>query len=678
MVTIKQADRWLDLDTPLGEDQLLATHVTGREAVSALFEFRIEALSPKKTIEPSQLLGKNVTLSMAHPQGERRIVNGIVTAFSGSFVTRSDYRLYTLTVSPDIWLLRRSSDHKVYQEKTAVEIIEAVLSDAGLTCEKKLSATYQPREYCIQFGETHFDFIERLMAEEGIFYFFTHAEGAHKLVLADHAGAYADCVQSSVAYRQNREDTTDSLFALDFRASLTDAEYLLQDYKFETPDQNVEGQHKTSLSPAAQKSFSHFRFPAGSVDAAALTRLSTASVDAGDAGFETLEGQGAAATFTPGHRFTVSEHPIEAVQGTTHVLTEVEHVVYDRTHFTYRQDNEGKPSYRNSFRAIPSTRIARAPVARPRPLAGGPQTALVVGPAGDEIHTDKYGRIRIQFFWDRYGKKNETSSCYVRVAQTLAGANWGSVFIPRIGMEVVVNFLDGNPDRPLVTGTVYNGANMPPWTLPSEMTKSGLLTRSTKQGQVANANELSFDDKKGSEKILVHAEKDFVREVENDDTLDVGHDQTRTIKNDRTTTISEGNDSYTLKKGNRTEKLETGNDSLTIDQGNRTATISAGNDALTLSQGNRTVTLDQGNDSLTLALGNLTTKAEAGKITIEAAQGIVLKCGANSVEVTPQGIKANGVTIGIQAQATIEMKGAMATLSGDGMTTVKGGLIKIN
>jgi type VI secretion system secreted protein VgrG len=264
------------------------------------------------------------------------------------------------------------------------------------------------------------------------------------------------------------------------------------------------------------------------------------------------------------------------------------------------------------------------------------------------------------------------------VAQSLAGSNWGSIFVPRIGMEVVVQFLDGDPDRPLVTGAVYNADNMPPWALPANMTKSGLLTRSSKSGQTANANELSFEDKKGEEKITFHAEKDFLREVENDDALDVGHDQTRTIKNNRTTEITEGHESLTIKKGNRTETIETGNETLDITKGDRAVTLAAGGDTLTLKQGDRAVTLTVGNDSLTLDQGNQTTKASAGKITLEAMQGITLKCGSSTVEITQAGITMKGVTVSIEGSAKSEIKGPIVNVAGDGMAIVKGGIVKIN
>jgi type VI secretion system secreted protein VgrG len=655
-----QAERWVTLDTPLGADVLVATEAKGVEGISRLFSFSVSALSSRKVIAPQDILGKSVTLSMARPGGNRRIVNGIVVSISGGAVTRSDYRLFTLEIAPTLWQLGRTSDYKVFQAKTAVQIVEEILGETSISFENKLQASYETRDYCIQFGETDLAFIERLLAEEGIFYFFTHQQGSHKLILADRATAYGDAAQAEVVYRQGVEDVADAVYQMSFDADLTDAKWTLRDYDFEAPDSPPEDTEMTSLQPAATKAWEQFRFPSGSVKAGTLKRLASGAVDAVDAAFEQVRGMGTCASFTPGQRFTLAEHPVESLKNTKYVLTEVHHEAVDRAHFSVRPGLEGKPFYRNSFTCIPATRPARAPLPPARPIVRGPQTARVVGPSGQEIHTDKYGRIRIQFPWDRVGTKDEKSSCFVHVAQSLAGENWGMVFLPRIGMEVVVHFLDGNPDRPLVTGAVYNGTHSPPWALPGNMTKSGLLTRSTTGGAAANANELSFEDKKGEEKILIHAEKDFVREVENDDTLNVDHDQTRTIKNNRTTTISEGKDTLDIKKGDR---------AVTLDQGN---------DALTLSAGNRTTTLSKGNDTLTLNAGNHETKADAGKITLEAMQGITLKCGENTVEVTPQGVTVNGVQVSIKGTAKAEIKAPMVDVSGDGMVKVSGGMVKIN
>lgn len=682
---LSQAERWLAVETTLGEDVLVASELKGVEGISTLFEFELHALSSRMTIKPGDLLGKSVTVSMARPGGERRLVNGIVTSFAGGAVTRNEHRLFRLTLSPSLWLLDRTSDYKVFQQKSAVDIAEEILGESKIAFQTKLQGSYEPREYCIQFGETDLAFLERLFAEEGIFYYFLHDEDAHTLVLADNSSSgYADCSQDEVIYAQGIENAFDAVYAFDAGVSLTDEKWVLRDYDFTAPNTPVEAERKTTLDPSSKIEGEHFRFPGGSVTADTLKQLTTGAIEASEARFEEVAGKSTCASFTPGHRFVVSEHPVSEIEGQRYTVTEVRHEAADRSQFTRRPDSNAAenesdtPFYRNSFRCIPAERTARRPLPPLKPLVYGPQTALVVGPEDQEIHTDEYGRIRIQFHWDRYGDKDEKSSCFVHVAQGLAGPGWGAVFIPRIGMEVVVHFLDGDPDRPLVTGAVYNGQNSPPWTLPTDANKSGLLTRSTLKGAAANANELSFDDTKDSEKVLFHAEKDFVREVENDDTLDVGHDQIRTIKNDRTTTITEGNETLTIKQGNRVEKIETGNETLDVDTGNRTVTIATGNETLNVKKGNRSTTLDMGNDLLTVKVGNQTTKADAGKITLEAVQGITLKCGSSTVELTQSGIKINGVTVAVNADAKAEVKSALVNVSGSATLALKGGIVKIN
>ncbi|OYW42743.1 MAG: hypothetical protein B7Z45_01655, partial [Azorhizobium sp. 12-66-6] len=282
-----------------------------------------------------------------------------------------------------------------------------------------------------------------------------------------------------------------------------------------------------------------------------------------------------------------------------------------------------------------------------RPLIPGPHTATVVGPSGEEIYCDKYGRVRVQFHWDRLGTNDEKSSCWIRVSQGMAGNSWGALFTPRVGMEVVVSFLEGDPDRPLITGCVYNATNMPPYTQPDNKTQSGLKTRSTTGGDATTFNELRFDDKKGAELIYMHAQKDQTRDVENDDTLNVKHDQIITITNNRTETVSEGNETVTVSKGNRAVTITTGtedltvskgNQTLTVSQGNSTTTVSQGNHALTVSQGNSTTDISQGNQTVTLGSGNATLKCNGGSITLQAAQTITLKVGSNSITISQSGV----------------------------------------
>jgi type VI secretion system secreted protein VgrG len=309
------------------------------------------------------------------------------------------------------------------------------------------------------------------------------------------------------------------------------------------------------------------------------------------------------------------------------------------------------------FEAIGSQRPFRSASITPKPVVKGPQTALVVGKSGEEIWTDQYGRVKVQFHWDRLGEKNENSSCWLRVAQIWAGKQWGAIHIPRIGQEVIVDFLEGDPDQPIVTGRVYNSEQKVPYDLPANQTQSGLKSRSTKEGTAELFNELRFEDKKDEEQIYFHAQKNFDRVVENNDTLKVGFEkkdkgnQTIDIYNDRTVTLEKGHDKLQIKEGNRTELIDKGNDELTIAQGNNTITISQ---------------------------GNLTIKIDAGKASIEAAQEILLKVGNSSITIKPAAIELASVNIKSTADGQLEATGAQAKVTGSGMLDLNGGTIMMN
>ena len=293
----------------------------------------------------------------------------------------------------------------------------------------------------------------------------------------------------------------------------------------------------------------------------------------------------------------------------------------------------------------------RTPRTTPEPVVQGSQTAVVVGKSGEEIWVDNHGRVKVQFHWDRDGRKDENSSCWVRVASTWAGKNWGFIQIPRIGQEVIVDFLEGDPDRPIITGRVYNADQTPPYTLPANQTQSGVKSRSSKSGGSDNFNEIRLEDKKGSEQIFIHAEKDLKTEVENDETRQVDHDRTTTVKN---------------------------NDALTVKQGNQTVVLEMGNQEVTLKQGNQQITLKMGNQATTLDMGNLTAKASLGKIAYEAMQGIELKVGQNTVTIDQTGVTIKGLNVSVEGQIQTEVKGVMTNVKGDGMLVVKGGITMIN
>lgn len=678
-VTISQSGRLLALDTPLGKDVLIPTSFSGEEGMSRLFSFSVEAFSANDSIAAADLLGKSVTVTVNSAGHQPRLFNGVVTGFSTGTVTFNGYRRYALTLSPWLWLLDRTSDCRIFQSKSVKDIAAALFGDAGFSdYDYKAQGGTTARDYCVQYNESDFAFLSRLFEEEGIFYFFQHSDGKHQLVLADQSSAYGDSGLEHVTFRPDLPARTPEMLT-DWRPawSFVSGKWTLRDYDFEKPTSDLTGAGSTILGVSAFKSWERFDYPGRYTAKADGDDRAKRRMEADEAGFEMVAGAGTYAAFAPGTKFTLSGHPVAAEQGKAYALVSVQHDAKDNAQVTTASNKVEPPSYGNRFTCLPATTTFRPPPATPRPVMRGPQVATVVGASGDEICCDKYGRIRVQFPWDRLGTNDDKSSCWLRVAQPMAGRKWGTLFIPRVGMEVVVDFLDGDPDRPLVTGTVYNAENMPPWDLPANKTRSGLVTRSSTGGEAANANELRFEDKKGEEQILFHAEKDFLREVENDDTLTVDHDQSITVKNNRTLTVSEGDETITIAQGSQTLAVEAGDRTVTV-HGDLATTVSQGNRTLTVSQGNLETTVSSGNHTTTVSTGNLGIKTSAGSITIDAMQGIELKCGSNSIKIDQQGITVKGMQVKVQGEVQVEVKGAMTTLKGDATVTIQGGLVKIN
>jgi type VI secretion system secreted protein VgrG len=698
-VTIVQTGRWLQLDHPLSGDVLVPTSFSGEEALSRPFSFELGLASNKTSIAASDLLGKSVTLSISRPGGTVRAFNALVTAFSAGPLLRDGYRAYRARLQPWLSLLNQTSDSRVFQNKSVDEIAKALFGDAGFSdYEINLQGTHPKREYCVQYQETDLAFLSRLFEEEGIFYFFKHESGKHTLVLADSKSAYLDSTDKEVHHRPGGQQL-DAIDPWEPGFAFRTGKWALNDYNFETPTASLASDTRTVLDVTSFTSWERYEYPGRYATKDDGTRIVKLRQEEEEAGFAVVGGAGAYAGFSPGYKFKLVEHPLAAEQNKEYVLVSVRHEAADNTHFS----GGGDSYYRNSFSCISDQVVFRPTRTTPRPVMSGPQTALVVGPSGQEIYCDKYGRIRVQFFWDRLGTNDEKSSCWVRVVQSLAGRNWGTMFTPRIGMEVVVDFLEGDPDRPLVTGAVYNATNMPPWTLPDNKTQSGFLSRSSMQGDASTANELRLEDKKGSELFFLHAEKDFTREVENDDTLTVSGKQTATITKDRSLTVSEGDETYTISKGDRTvavsegkytltvhgnyaRTVEEGDESLTVSKGSSTTTVSQGDSAVTVSQGKHTLsvagdcscTVDNGNHSIEVKSGNQSTKASAGTITLDGAQSVEIKCGQSSIKIEPAAITIKSTSIKLQADAQVTVQGAMTTVKGDGTLTLKGGMVMIN
>ena len=544
-------------------------------------------------------------------------------------------RGYAAEVVPWLWFLTQTANCRIFQKKTVKDIIEKVFKDRGFTdFEMELKGSHKTWEYCVQYRETDFNFVSRLMEQEGIFYYFRHTADKHLLVLADQKGAYKDCVEKEVDFPTDYSGIAvkDHITSWEHRWEFRPGKWAQTDYNFETPSDALLAQTQTSIPLPDAKKFEVFDYPgeyAKKSDGDAEIKL---RMEVEEAKYDVVHGASICPTFTPGHKFTVKSHPCSSEKNKTFVITSIGHSATEPKSYGTGDSSVGR-AYSNSFTCIPDKVPFRPARITPKPVVSGIQTAVVVGPKGEEIDVDKYGRVKVQFFWDREGKKDENSSSWIRVAQNWAGKQWGMVFHPRIGQEVIVDFLEGDPDRPLIIGRVYNDEQMPPYTLPSEKTQSGIKSRSTQQGESAHFNELRFEDKKGEEEVYFHAEKDFQRVVENNDTLKVGFEK----KDDGDQKIEIFNN-QDVKIGNAQAK-----------QGNQKVEVWK-DQTVTLKTGNRDVKIEMGNDSLTIKMGNQTTKLDLGKSSTEALQSIELKVGQSSIKVDQMGVTVKGMMIKIDGQ----------------------------
>jgi len=611
-------DLRLSLTTPLGKDALILQEFSGTESLSQPFSFRLDMVSEQQSIAPNLLLGKSVTWSVAGPAGDLRHFCGIVREFVAAENWGRGYRVYHAEVVPWFWLLSRTADCRIFQNKSVKDILQTVLGE----CDQAdfdlggIKGSHPPREYCVQYRETDFNFLTRLMEEEGIFYFFRHAEGTHKMIVADDPSGFYTCAENEVEYRSN-PDVMSRVSAWIPRREFRPGVWTQRDYDFEAPTKNLQTTKNTLLDVPPTRAYELFDYPGGYTDKEHGDNLTRLRMEEEEAPYGEIDGHGTCRHFAPGARFSLVKHNIASEQGNYTVVT-TQHRAADYTGFV----GQDSPSYyANSFSCLPGKALFRPPRLAPKPVVHGPQTAVVVGPAGEEIYCDKYGRVKVQFHWDRYGHKDEQSSCFIRVAQWLAGPQWGAIFTPRIGMEVIVDFLEGDPDRPIIVGTMYNADNMPPYSLPGNKTQSGFKSRSSLTGTAANFNELRFEDKKGEEDIVFHAEKDYHRSVEHDDDLQVGNNQTIKIHQDRTETVEQGDDTITIQRGDR---------------------------------------------SIEVSLGSS---------TLEAMQSITLKVGMSSIVIDQASITLSAMNINIQGQLAVNIQGMVTTVTGSAVLTLGGGIL---
>jgi type VI secretion system secreted protein VgrG len=688
------------------------------------FNIELEMLSEKGDVTADKLLGTSLTTTITKPDGGKRHFNGLISRFAYAG-RRGRYHVYVVTLRPWLWFLTRTSDCRIFQQMTVPDILEDVFRKKnGFTdFRRSLSGTYRKWEYCVQYRETDFEFVSRLMEQEGIYFFFEHVQGKHTLVMADAPSAHSAMPGGAeLPYRGGGDGRVgqDHIQQWLRRHEVQSGAYVLQDYDFTKPNASLEARSRASRSHA-HANLEQYDYPGEYTETADGTNYAKARLDELQALHHRAEGFGVSHDLAVGTKFKLVDFPRDAENG-EYLCVKAHLDVESGEIENFAADAENKFDAR--FEAIEAKQHFRTLRTTRKPVIPGPQTAVVVGKEGEEIWTDQYGRVKVQFFWDREGKKDEKSSCWVRVAQVWAGKNWGAMHVPRIGQEVIVEFLEGDPDRPIITGRVYNNDQTVPYTLPENATQSGLKSRSSKEGTKDTFNELRFEDKKGEEQVYFHAEKNFDRVVENNDTTKVGFekkdkgnqtieifnnqklvvgckdaedgsqtievwknrtenvkegDETVTIeKGNRAITVSKGNDTHTVTEGNREVTVSKGNDTHTVSTGNRVVEVKQGNDTHTISTGNREVTVSKGHDKLTVSVGNLTIDVSAGKCSISAAQAIELTCGASSIKITPSSIALAAPEISIKGDAKVAVSGAMTQVSAQGIAQIQGALVKIN
>jgi len=605
-----QINREIQVSSALGTDVLLFRRMDAHEALSELSDYRLELYSERADLDIDDLLSTPMSVAVDLPEGGKRYFSGLVTRFE--FTGRQGrFSTYQATVRPWLWFLTLASDCRIFQNLSVPDILKQVFAPYTIADvdTSGLSASYKPRLYCVQYRESDFNFVSRLMEQEGIYYFFKSAAGRHTLVLADSFAAHAPAPgYESVRYLPAEDHTMrESEVIYDWRLSgeVESGAYVLQDFDFEKPSANLLVK-SAQVRAYGQSKHERYDYPGRYIERPQGETYARARLEALQSRYRRVRGATRARGLFPGALMTLTEHPRGDQNGQVLLLSANYRLSSDRYEPTPPDNPE--PVLTCTFTALPKQLEFRPECRARKPLMHGPQTAMVVGKRGEEIWTDPYGRIKVQFHWDRLGKDDENSSCWIRVAQGWAGKRWGSLYIPRIGQEVVVSFLEGDPDQPLVTGSVYNADTLPPINLPEQATRSTLKSNSSKGG--GGYNELRFEDKKGAEQVFIHAQKDLDQRIRQDSLDWVGRDRHSMVAKDSREQI--GGDRHLDVSGDRNEQ--------------------AGGDVSTVAGTN--MTLDAG---MKLGLsGGMDVHIKGGmNVVIEAGASITLKAGSSFLTIGP-------------------------------------------
>jgi type VI secretion system secreted protein VgrG len=676
--------RLLSITTPIRSGVITPVRLSVTEELGLPYEADVEILATDPNLLPEDLLTKGVTVTITQSANSMQVVrhfNGVVAEFERLGPGTAGRMRYRLLVVPAIWQLGLRTNCRIFQGSTLKKIITTVLADHGLPEPSwGIGIPEAAIPYCTQFNETDLAFVSRLLDEHGLNLYFQQAAGSHEVMISASAQGFPSFVGGDVTMTH----ATPGFFDLGGWRRVNQARSYVSrmadmDTERSKPSERLYKARTTRTyaeEPGMWNSGEVYRWPGGQ---STRPGLDTAEVAMGaqEAASETYEAKARDPRFAPGVRVSVGVQLEDGtVQRRQYVVTAARHEAEDTSGLVAGAG--GEESYNASLNMVFAGRVWISPRRHPRPVMPGLQSAIVTGPEGEQIHVDEFGRIKVKLCWDRFGPGDDASSCWVRVMQPAAGAWGGAWFLPRVGDEVLVAFLEGDPDRPLVVGSVYGMDSKPPFEPGTNKSQSGYRTRSFKSESREDANILRFEDKKGSEEVLLHAQKDLTVTVENDEVREIGHDQTITIHNERFVTVEEADDRLEVLKGSRTVSIKRGDDKLDIKQGNLTTELGMGNESRTIKQGNLNVELGMGNETHTIKMGDLMVKCSLGQITMEAMQSITLKVGQNSVVIDQMGVTVKGMMITEEAQLIHKTKGLLVQEEASAMVQIQGGIVLIN
>ncbi len=610
----------LPVETPLGDDVVTLVSIEGTEKISDLFHFTLKLASEDANIDLNRLVGKAINFGVrTRERDDIRWWNGFVST-ARALPENDQVYFYEIEVVPWLWFLTKTSDCVIHQEKKVLEIIKDVFRKFGFQdFEDRTEDQYTKWEYCIQYRESAFSFVSRLMEIEGISYFFKHEKGKHSLVMGDRPtvfqpSRYQENVKMQHAFGPGTRRSEDMVQKWEFHSAFRSGKYTHWDYNFLKPENPLRAEMPAKRKKEASPKYEIYDYPGEYEEHKDGDDWARLRMEAEEISNESCRAESDVRALSAGCKFTFSDHD-RRDQNKSYYITEISH--YAKEAGLYGGSKQGPAEYRNTFSCLDSGVQFRPERKTPKHIMRGVQTATVVGPKGEEIYTDEHGRVKVQFHWDRLGKKDQDSSCWIRVSHDLAGKGFGAVYLPRVGQEVLVDFIEGDPDRPVITGRLYNASQTHPWELPQNKNWSGVRTRSTKGGGAENYNEIRFDDTKGAEVFAMHAERDMKISVERNMQIQVDKDCHEAILGERRQSVQK-NSSITV-EGSHAEKIA----------GSHSTKVSG------------SVELDSDGNVTIKAGGNITIKA-GGSLTIEGGTSITLKAGSGRVTIGAMGVTADG------------------------------------